>query len=171
VADHGGELPAALAEAHRSGFFEDHDGYDFEPDDAFSPAAEMLEWWRAWTGDATAGVPPLKVFGRDGSGGLVAFWAKDEGSAIEAQPVVFLGSEGELAVIAADLGGYLWLLANGVGPLETVDGVQREPEPIEPLVSIARRFTGVGERPVAAVISAARAEQDALTVFVEAAIR
>ena len=97
--------------------------------------------------------------------------SRDPGSAIDAQPVVFLGSEGEVAVIAGDLGDYVWLLANGVGPLETVDGVDREPEPIEALVSIARRFTGAAERPVAAVIAAARAELGALTAFVDAAVR
>jgi hypothetical protein len=164
-------LPAVLAEAHSSGFFVDHEGHDFQPYDEFLWSGETLEWWRAWTGYPTIETAPFLVFGQDGSGGLAAFWIRDPGAADDAQPVVFLGSEGEVAVIASDLGDYLWLLANGVGPLEPVDGVDREPEPIDSLVSIARRFTGVGERPVEAVFAAARAEQSPFAEFVTAATR
>ncbi|GAA2605373.1 hypothetical protein GCM10010304_64130 [Streptomyces roseoviolaceus] len=34
------------------------------------------------------------------------------------RPVVFLGSEGDTAVVARDLNDFLWLLADGYGPLE-----------------------------------------------------
>ncbi|GGN09286.1 hypothetical protein FHR83_003149 [Actinoplanes campanulatus] len=50
---------------------------------------------------------------------------------------MFLGSEGQLAVLARNLGDYLWLLANGVGPLEPVGGLNREPHPIPALVALA----------------------------------
>lgn len=160
-----------LAEVHSSGFFVDHDGHDFEPYDEFLWPGETLEWWRAWTGDTTAEVPPFQVFGQDGSGGLAAFWVRDPDAAIESQPIVFLGSEGELSVIARDLGDYVWLLANGAGPLETVDGVDRTPEPVPNTVTVARRYTGASERPVAAVIAAAQAELPALMAFIDAVIR
>jgi hypothetical protein len=171
VKDRGRVLPATLAEVHRSRFFVDHNGHDFEPYDEFLWPGETLEWWRAWIGDSTAETPPFQVFGQDGSGGLVALWIRDPDAAIEIQPVVFLGSEGELAVIARDLGDYVWLLANGVGPLETVDGVHRTPEPIPDIVTLARRYTGAPNRPLLALIAAAQAELAALTAFVDAAAR
>lgn len=169
--DHGQAMPAALTEAHRSPFFVDHDGHDFEPNDEFAWSGEVRDWWRAWTGDPTAGLPPFRVFGQDGSGGLAAIWVRRPDEAVELQPIVFLGSEGELAAIARDLGDYLWLLANGVGPLETVDGVHRTPEPISEIVTLARRYTGRPERDLDALIIAARAELDELTTFVDAAVR
>ncbi|RSM57981.1 hypothetical protein DMB66_31250 [Actinoplanes sp. ATCC 53533] len=124
-------LPAALEEAHELGFFEDHDGHDFQPDES------------------------------------AAFWARASGGTIETQPIVFLGSEGALCVIARNLDDYLWLLANGVGPLEMVDGLHRVPEQIPALVALARRHTGTSSRPLGAVISAAEAELPALTALIE----
>ncbi|GAA4585227.1 hypothetical protein GCM10023194_27320 [Planotetraspora phitsanulokensis] len=79
---------------------------------------------------------------------------------------MFLGSEGELQVIARDLGDYLWLLANGVGPLETVDGIHRVPEPIPELLAVAQRHTGTAQRPVDALIAAADVELPALTALI-----
>ncbi|MEV1154802.1 SMI1/KNR4 family protein [Micromonospora chokoriensis] len=163
-------LPVALKEAHACQFFDDHVGHDFQPDAAFAGSGEMAEWWRYWTGDPAAGVPPFRVFGRDGSGGLAAFWIRDAGAAVETQPVVFLGSEGELKVIARDLGDYLWLLANGVGPLETVDGVYRVPSPIPELVAVAQRYTVGAPRSVEILLADADAELPALTSLVESSI-
>lgn len=169
VRDDDRRLPAALEEAHALGFFEDHDGRDFQPDDTFEWFTETAEWWHAWTGNPAAGDPPFRVFGHDGSGGSAAFWARVPGAALETQPIVFLGSEGEFAVIARDLGDYLWLLADGVGPVETVDGLHRVPEPIPALVTLAQRYTGTSVRPVEAVMDAADAELPALTALIETA--
>jgi hypothetical protein len=80
-------------------------------------------------------------------------------------------SEGELAVIAQNLGDYLWLMANGVGPLQPVDGIDRDPEPIPPLVDLAQRFTGITTRPLEAIATAADAELPALTALVTASVR
>ncbi|MER7276141.1 SMI1/KNR4 family protein [Dactylosporangium sp. NPDC000244] len=171
MADESRALPVVLAEAHRLGFFEDHDGHDFQPEAEFEWPGETAEWWRLWTGDPAAGEPPLRVFGVDGSGGKMAFWDRTGGMEIETQPIVFLGSEGELCVLARDLGDYLWLLAHGVGPLEPVDGVHRLPEPVAPLVALAQRYTGRVFRSLAAVMDAARAELPPLTAFVVATTR
>jgi hypothetical protein len=171
VSDEDLTLPTKLDEAHAIGFFEDHEGYDFQPDEAFMSSGEMSAWWRAWTGDPAADIPPFRVFGRDGSGGLAAFWIRNSDAAIETQPIVFLGLEGELRVIARDLGDYLWLLANGVGPLETVDGLHRSPEPIPALVALAQGHTGTAGRPIAALIAAADAELPALTALVDSATK
>jgi hypothetical protein len=74
-------------------------------------------------------------------------------------------------VIARDLGDYLWLLANGVGPLETVDGLHRVPEPVPKLLAIAQRYTGTAPQPVEALIAAADAELPALTAFINSATK
>ena len=171
VTDEDRMLPAVLEEAHDLGFFEDHDGYDFQPDESFEWSVETTEWWHAWTGNPASGTPPFRVFGRDGSGGVAAFWARASGETIETQPIVFLGSEGELGVIARNLDDYLWLLANGVGPLEMVDGLHRVPERIPALVALAQRHTGTSSRPLEAVISAAEAELPALTALIESVTR
>ncbi|WP_092542348.1 hypothetical protein [Actinoplanes derwentensis] len=79
--------------------------------------------------------------------------------------MVFLGSEGALAVLAQNLGDYLWLLANGVGPLEPVGGLNRQPQPIPELVALAP-----GEpRSSAAVLAAAETLLERLKEFVEEA--
>ncbi|GIJ50634.1 hypothetical protein Val02_75200 [Virgisporangium aliadipatigenens] len=90
-------LPAPLAAAHAAGFSTDHDGYDFEPYDEFMWSVETSEWWRSWTGSPSAGPAPLRVFGQDGTGGLVAIWIRGPEEPIETQPIVFHGSEGELS--------------------------------------------------------------------------
>lgn len=164
-------LPVALKEAHALGFFEDHDGHDFQPDDEFEWSVETTGWWHAWTGNPAAGDAPFRVFGVDGSGGKAAFWLRVPGAAIERQPIVFLGSEGELRVVARDLSDYLWLLANGVGPLETVDGIHRDPEPITALVELAQRHTGTSARSLEAVMEAADSELPALTALIESTTR
>ena len=171
VTDEDRTLPAALAEAHSLGFFEDHDGRDFQPDEAFEWSVETTRWWHAWVGNPAARASPFRVFGRDGSGSVAAFWNRTPGVAIESEPIVFFGSEGEWDVIAQHLGDYPWLLANGAGPLETVDGIHRSPEPIPALVGLAQRHTGVSTRSVKAVTEAAYAELPALTVLVESATR
>jgi hypothetical protein len=131
------EMPALLAAALKAPFANDHEGHDFQALDEFASSEEGADWWTAWTGNEDAGVPPFRFFGQDGSGGQAGIWLRDPEAAIETQPVVFLGSEGELAVIARDLHDYLWLLANGVGPLEAVDDLDRTPEPIPELIALA----------------------------------
>ena len=164
-------LPGALEEAHHLGFFEEHDGHDFQPDAEFEWSVETTAWWHAWTGNPAAGDAPFRVFGVDGSGGKAAFWARVPGASIEGQPIVFLGSEGELCVVARDLNDYLWLLANGVGPLETVDGIHRDPEPIAALVALAQRHTGITTRGLVAVRDAAASELPPLTALIESVTR
>lgn len=74
----------------------------------------------AWTGNPDA-ERELKMFAQDGSGGVVAFWIVHEGKPYEEQPIVFLGSEGEVGPIACDLADFLYLLAGGVGPYEAIE--------------------------------------------------
>ncbi|XVU20756.1 SMI1/KNR4 family protein [Actinoplanes sp. CA-054009] len=152
-------LPAALTEAHALGY---RDAHYFEPDDRFDSSAETTEWWRSWTNDPDAGPAPFRVFGRDSAGGLVAFWR--HGS----NPIVFLGSEGEIAVLARDLPDYLWLLANGMGPLDAAFGPSGDPAPIPELVAVAQRHTDRPHRSVEAIRAAAEAELPALLAYINA---
>lgn len=151
-------LPAPLWEAHRRGFdYNDGEGIDFEPYEEFLDPEETTLWWRAWTGNPDADGTQFRVFGQDGTGGLAAFWMVRPGVAIEEQPVVFLGSEGAAGVVAPDLAGYLWLLAEGVGPMEAVEhsGLARRPEPY--LTAIAEAYAPTGQ-PAPAIIAAAQSE-------------
>lgn len=163
-------LPAPMAAAHAAGFSVDHGGHDFEPYDEFMWSVEASEWWQAWTGNPAAGPAPFRVFGQDGAGGLAAFWIRGS-QPIETQPILFLGSEGQLHVIAADLGDYLWLLAEGIGPLESVDGVRRTTVAVPELTAIARRHTGDAHRSTASIVAAAQALLPALTSLVDATAR
>ncbi|GAA2606458.1 hypothetical protein GCM10010399_41750 [Dactylosporangium fulvum] len=160
-------LPAPLVAAHAEGFSADHDSHDFEPYDEFMWSVETSQWWQSWTGNPAAVIAPFRVFGQDSSGGLAASWVREPDKPIETQPIVFLGSEGELHVIAADLGDYLWLLANGVGPLETVDGINRIIVPSPELTAIAQQCTGDLHRMTAKIVVAAQSLHQALTLLID----
>jgi hypothetical protein len=154
-------LPAALLDAHRDGFdYRDGDGVDFETYTEFLDRAETARWWQAWTGNPTVDGSEFRMFGHDGSGGMAAFWLVRDGAPVERQPVVFLGSEGEVGVVAADLDSYLWLLADGFGPMEAAMFPEHEHVPrVEArLVEVARRWAPAAGRSAVEVITAARAE-------------
>ncbi|MCW3817820.1 SMI1/KNR4 family protein [Micromonospora sp. DR5-3] len=155
------ELPVPLAEAHEPGFdYNRGDGVDFEPYEAFLTAEETAEWFQAWTGNPELDGSDFRVFGQDGTGGIAAFWLVRPGEPVERQPVVFLGSEGETAVVAQDLATYLWLLADGFGPLEATMYPRHEhvPRVDAHRARIAARWAPHARRSAAEVITAARAE-------------
>lgn len=105
---------------------------DYEPHDRFLTAEETTSWIRAWTGNQELDGADIRVVGEDGTGGYAAFWMARPGRPLCEQPVVFFGSEGELGVVASDLGGFLWVLADGSGPFEAVDERERD-RPSRPL--------------------------------------
>jgi len=150
-------LPAALAEVN-AGEFDYDKGIDFEPFPEFLSAAETADWIRAWTGNPGLDGAGFRVFGQDGTGGYAAFWLVRPGAPLPEQPVVFLGSEGERAVVARDLDGYLWLLAGGVGPYEATAYGACLGTADERLTAIAQRYAPGARRPAAEVIAAAQAE-------------
>jgi hypothetical protein len=111
----------------------------------------------AWTGNPQS-EHELRVFAQDGTGGLVAFWRVHEDQPLEAQPVVFLGSEGEVGPVACDLADFLYLLAGGVGPFEavafgTTKGEERLPQVARLAAGLARRR---GRTPEAVLSSAVK---------------
>ena len=114
-------FPKPLAALHRLPFeYEEDGGIDFEPYRSFMDPGEATDWFRAWTGNEDVDAGSLRVFGQDGTGGMAAFWVIRPDRELLEQPVVFLGSEGELGVVANTFGDYVWLLANGIGPYEAV---------------------------------------------------
>ncbi|WP_413459640.1 hypothetical protein [Herbaspirillum huttiense] len=112
-------FPDLLAQANQLEYDDaDGDGIEFEPYDEFLSTDETKRWFQSWTGNPTADASCFRVFGQDGTGGYVAFWTIRPDADLLEQPVVFMGSEGQTAVVARSFHDYLWLLAAGLGPLE-----------------------------------------------------
>jgi hypothetical protein len=159
--DNDRQFPAALSAAMAVQFdYDDGDGVDFEPFEEFLSAEETTSWFRAWTGNATLNGDGFRIFGQDGTGGYAAFWLVRQDQALVDQPVAFLGSEGETSVIARDLGDFLWLLADGLGPCEAADPREREraSRPNQVLAAIAEGFAPGRRRSAVAVIASADQE-------------
>ncbi|MFH8410962.1 hypothetical protein ACH4FX_40255, partial [Streptomyces sp. NPDC018019] len=80
--------------------------------------------------------------------------------ALTEQPVVFLGSEGETGVVARNLGAFLWLLADGFGPMEATTSYKPDlvPQPDRDLEAIAEQFAPDHRASAAAVIEQATQE-------------
>jgi hypothetical protein len=155
----GRRLPPALAEVARLEFDYDEDGgVDFEPYDAFDSAEETTDWIRQWTGNHELDGDAYRVFGQDGTGGLAALWCVRPGRSLAEQPVVFLGSEGERGVVAANLSDFLWVLADGVGPLEIVEFGRYEGRPNPMLAELAERHATTPRRAAREIIAEAQAE-------------
>lgn len=159
-------FPAALAALSGIGFPWDYDektedpapgNIDYEPYDEFDSAGETTDWIRAWTGDKELDGAAFRVFGQDGTGGLVTLWLVRPGP-LTAQPVAFFGSEGEVGIVASSLGEFLWLLAGGVGPQEAVEFGAESGVPHDELRAVAEKHSGIGPRTPAEVLAAARAE-------------
>ncbi|MEG0578208.1 MAG: SMI1/KNR4 family protein, partial [Bacilli bacterium] len=115
------EFPDLLAKLHNLKFDYNEEGsMEFEPYQSFMSREDTSEWLKLWTGNKQADASSLLVFGQDGSGGYTAFWLVNQGNEILEQPIVFLGSEGEISVVSKDFNDYLWLLSQNCGPMEVV---------------------------------------------------
>ena len=152
-------LPPALAAVAEVEFdYDDGEGIDFEPYDAFDSAAETTDWIRHWTGNHELQGDAYRVFGQDGTGGLAALWCARPGRPLAEQPVVFLGSEGERGVIAGNLSDFLWVLADGLGPMEVIEYEQREARPNPTLAELAERHATTPRRTAREIVAEAQAE-------------
>lgn len=147
------KLPSALqALAELDVPWLDYD-VEYRPRRMFEGEVESQAWWRAWTGNDEEGAPPLRLFATDCSGGEYALW--ERGTDL---PVVYLGSEGELAVLAGDSLRFVALLGGGADP-RAVGSAQnrraqgrpprenREHVVIPAVLAIWHRLGGVGEPP------------------------
>ncbi|MQY06815.1 SMI1/KNR4 family protein [Actinomadura macrotermitis] len=153
-------FPPALADVAEVEFVYrgEGDDIDFEPYDAFDSAEETTDWLRSWTGNPDLDGDAYRVFGQDGTGGLAAIWLARPGRPLAAQPVVFLGSEGENGVVAGNLSDFLWVLADGVGPMEATEFKAVEGTPNTALTAIAERHATTPRRPARQILAEARAE-------------
>ncbi|KJK45351.1 hypothetical protein UK23_26385 [Lentzea aerocolonigenes] len=131
---------------------------DYEPYQEFDSAEETTDWIRSWTGNKELDGDAFRVFGQDGTGGLVTSWLVRPGQPLVDQPVAFFGSEGEAGIVASSLGEFLWLLAGGVGPQEAVEFGSDSGVPHDELRAVAEEHSGSGPRTPAEVLETARAE-------------
>ncbi|MEU6139715.1 SMI1/KNR4 family protein [Streptomyces sp. NPDC047081] len=165
-------FPPALAEVARVEFeYEEDEGVDFEPYDAFDSAEETTDWLRNWTGNHELDGAAYRVFGQDGTGGLAALWFARPGRPLAEQPVVFLGSEGERGVVAGSLSDFLWVLADGVGPLEIVEFEQYEGRPNPALAQLAERHATTPRRTAREIVTAAQADFPTFSEDIDALCR
>ncbi|MET8115413.1 SMI1/KNR4 family protein [Streptomyces prasinus] len=152
-------LPPALADVARTGFdYDDGNGIDFEPYSVFCSAEETTGWLRQWTGNPELDGDAYRLFGQDGTGGLAALWYGRPGRPLAEQPVVFMGSEGQCGVVAGNLSDFLWMLADGYGPLEAVLFGVDASRPDAALTALAERHATTPRRPAHAILTEARAE-------------
>ncbi|MCI3275418.1 SMI1/KNR4 family protein [Streptomyces cylindrosporus] len=165
-------FPPALAEVARVEFeYEEDGGVDFEPYDAFDSAEETTDWLRNWTGNHELDGAAYRVFGQDGTGGLAALWLARPGLPLAEQPVVFLGSEGERGVVAGNLSDFLWVLADGVGPLEIVEFGQYEGRPNAALAELAERHATTPRRTADEIVTEAQAQFPTFSEDIDALCR
>ncbi|MFG3253749.1 SMI1/KNR4 family protein [Streptomyces sp. NPDC048172] len=133
--------------------------FDFEPFDAFLDADDTTTWLRHWTGNEEVTGDDFRVFGMDGTGGYAAFWLVRPRAEVTEQPVVFLGSEGETGVVAANMDALLWLMAAGRGPYEAAVSGEDTAAPHSGVAEIAARHApGTGPRDPEAITEEAQAE-------------
>ena len=131
---------------------------DFEPYPAFLTKEETQYWLSAWTGNENADGTQFRVFDQDGSGGMAALWLRRaDAKGLLAQPIVFMGSEGETSVIAANFSKYLWVLASGNGPWETTCD-ELEEKPCRGLLEFAKAHAPGAEASGNEVLRDARVE-------------
>ncbi|MFD0154428.1 SMI1/KNR4 family protein [Streptomyces sp. NPDC055721] len=153
-------FPPALAAVARVEFVygDEGEGVDFEPYDAFDSAEETTDWLRHWTGNHELDGGAYRVFGQDGTGGLAAIWCVRPGRPLDEQPVVFMGSEGERGLVAGNLSDFLWVLADGFGPMQAALYVEREPRPDSALAELAARHASTPRRAAREIVTEAQAE-------------
>jgi hypothetical protein len=150
-------FPPVLAQLHELEFdYDDGNGIDFEPYEQFQSAEENADWIRAWTGNQELDAAEYRIFGQDGTGGLVAFWLVDADADLVAQPIVFFGSEGEVGVVACDFADYLWLLAQGVGPMEAVESGAEQAKANEAFATFAQAHAADARKTAADVLARAK---------------
>lgn len=165
-------LPSLMSELHKLEFdYADGEGIDFEPYSAFMSADKTSNWFRAWTGNDEVDGSEFRVFGQDGTGGYAAFWLTDPSRDVLEQPIVFLGSEGEAELIAANFYEYLWLLAAGFGLREAVAYPGLEREPSGSFVGFAKKHSAIGPLRPEQVLATAKSRHPGFTERVQSLCR
>jgi hypothetical protein len=152
-------FPLLLAELHKVPFeYAGGEGIDFEPYEEFQSTTENASWIQAWTGNSDLTGSEYRIFGQDGTGGYAAFWLVRPNAELLDQPIVFFGSEGELGLVAKNFADYLWLLAGGFGPYETIAYPDLEREANGSFTAFAKDHAAPAKKPPGEVIAEARRE-------------
>lgn len=107
---------------------------DFEMYQSFNEQYKPSDW----IGNPAAD-EELLSFGMDGMGGQVAIW-RAKNAEFDELPVVFLGSEGEVLVLATDLPTFLATVAQGVGPLEAASETTEGEENADMLTWVKKTY-------------------------------
>lgn len=94
----------------------------------------------------------------DGAGGRAMVWRARPGRPLSDQPIVFLGSEGEVGVVAGNLSDFLWVLADGYGPMEAALAEELASRPEQPLARLAERHATTPRRTAEEIVTETRAE-------------
>lgn len=166
------KFPNLLTELHKLEFdYADGDGIDFEPYQTFMSKNEVSQWLKAWTGNGQTDVDSLLVFGQDGTGRYAAFWMVNPDKEILDQPIVFLGSEGEIGVVAKDFNDYLWLLAQNHGPLESIEYPEDTSKVNNAFLNFAKQNSKSIFRPVSEILSDAQNSNPNFKGWIEGLIR
>jgi hypothetical protein len=135
-------LPPPLSKLNKLNHdFAEGDGIDFEPFESFLSDKETSDWFKAWTGNEEVDGGEFRIFGQDGTGGYAAFWLRDPSKPLLEQPIVFLGSEGEIGVVAVNFQHYIWLLASGIGPFEAVEFPTIARDPNQLFITFAKEYS------------------------------
>jgi hypothetical protein len=166
-------LPTALAEMAEVGFEWEWDeetdearGCDFELYDQFEASDQTAWWFRLWTGNQEVDGSEFRFFGTTGAGDYTGFWLTRPGAPIIDQPVVYIGSEGDVEVIARDLGDLLWLFAAGL-----FTDSESPAQPNEAFQAIAERHAPGRRRSPDAIEAAAQAEFPHFSDLIDAMCR
>lgn len=166
------EFPAVLSRLHLLDFdYADGEGIDFEPYASFMSGEDCSRWFRAWTGNDEADGDRFLIFGQDGTGGYAAFWSHEHPASLLDRPIVFLGSEGAVGVVAKNLDDYLWLLASGHGPLEAVEYPDDDRAANAVFTAFAEEHAKSSKRTVSTLLSEAHAAYPGFTDWVRAQCR
>ncbi|MFD7308582.1 HAD domain-containing protein [Promicromonospora sp. NPDC059942] len=162
--------------------YDDGRGVAFEPHPELEPVAETGWWFRHWTGNPDVTGQEFRPFGQDGGGGYVCSWMIRPGADLADQPVVYLGSDGDVALLAADAWDALWFFAHGYGPHDIPSEFepgeqyfQLEPDrvvrPHAELVRAAELLAPGRRRPMEQIVAEAPAGLPGLRVWVDALCR
>ncbi|MER5971582.1 SMI1/KNR4 family protein [Streptomyces sp. NPDC002055] len=166
-------FPPALSDVARVEFDygEEGEGVDFEPYGAFDSPERTTRWLRQWTGNQELDGDAYRIFGQNGGGGLAALWCIRAGRPLAEQPVIFMGSEGERGVVAGCLSDFLWVLADGFGPMEAALYEEREASPDAALAELAARHATTPRRPAREIITEAQAAFPSFSADLDALCR
>lgn len=138
------------------------EGFDLEVYGSFDEQYTASEWAR----NPAAG-EHLRTFAIDGAGGQFVLWRRGASPSID-RAVVFLGSDGEAAVLAPDLHGFLSRLAHGQDRRAMMERPKSAGKLDEEMASlIGKHFPGREIANPKAVGEAARALQSDLAALID----